>query len=39
MDDDQANLPAELPSDLLEKYRKVDQEFLSGLYQTDPRRA
>lgn len=39
MNDGQINLPSALPSDLLDRYRKVDQEFLSGLFQTNPAKA
>jgi len=31
------NIP--LPQDLLDKYRHVEQEFMSGLYQTNPAKA
>lgn len=37
--EEQVNLPIALPLDLLEKYRKVDQEFLSSLFQTNPAKA
>lgn len=36
---DAFNLPTELPLNLLEEYRKIDLEFSSGLYQTDPSKA
>lgn len=33
------NIPLALPQDLLDKYRQVEQEFMSGLYQTNPAKA
>lgn len=38
-EEQQINLPVDLPSDLLDKYREIDQEFQGGLYQSDPAKA
>lgn len=37
--DENINIPIDLPQDLLDKYRQVEQEFMSGLYQTNPVKA
>lgn len=39
MNNEEVNLPIDLPSDLLEKYRKIEQKFYGGLMQNDPAQA
>src|SRR3989338_7215691 len=37
--ENQINIPINLPSDLLEKYREVDKQFMGGLLYSDPKKS